>query len=185
VNQREKEEYLREYSILKSQGKPFFPYAVAKDGLMGCVVVAVIMALSIVLGSRARAQGERGDDHLRAAARVVLLLPLRAAARDQAAELRRPRDDRRADDRDDPAVPAAVLRPRPGAPPAAPSGRHDGGDLRDLRDGLPDLPGRQRRRADGEHDPGAGVGRRAGQGGGFRVLLGRSVVAQSGCEACH
>ena len=35
VNQREKEEYLREYSILKAQGKPFFPYAVAKDSLMG------------------------------------------------------------------------------------------------------------------------------------------------------
>ena len=34
VNQREKEEYLREYSILKAQGKPFFPYAVAKDGAM-------------------------------------------------------------------------------------------------------------------------------------------------------
>jgi menaquinol-cytochrome c reductase cytochrome b/c subunit len=51
VNQREKEEYLREYSILKSQGKPFFPYAVAKDGLMGCLVVAIIMALSIVLGA--------------------------------------------------------------------------------------------------------------------------------------
>jgi menaquinol-cytochrome c reductase cytochrome b/c subunit len=51
VNQREKEEYLREYSLLKSQGKPFFPYAVAKDGLMGCLVVAIIIALSIVLGA--------------------------------------------------------------------------------------------------------------------------------------
>ncbi len=51
MNQREKEEYLREYSILKSQGKPFFPYAVAKDGLMGVLVVAIIIALSIVLGA--------------------------------------------------------------------------------------------------------------------------------------
>ena len=51
MNQREKEEYLREYSVLKSQGKPFFPYAVAKDGLMGCLVVAIIIALSIVLGA--------------------------------------------------------------------------------------------------------------------------------------
>ena len=32
MNRQEKEAYLREYSILKSQGKPFFPYAVAKDG---------------------------------------------------------------------------------------------------------------------------------------------------------
>ncbi len=51
MNQREKEEYLREYSILKSQGKPFFPYAVAKDGLMGCLVIAIIITLSIVLGA--------------------------------------------------------------------------------------------------------------------------------------
>ena len=31
MNQEQKEAYLREYSILKNQGKPFFPYAVAKD----------------------------------------------------------------------------------------------------------------------------------------------------------
>jgi ubiquinol-cytochrome c reductase cytochrome b subunit/menaquinol-cytochrome c reductase cytochrome b/c subunit len=52
VNQREKEEYLREYSILKSEGKPFFPYAVAKDSLMGCIVIAVIIALSILFGAQ-------------------------------------------------------------------------------------------------------------------------------------
>jgi ubiquinol-cytochrome c reductase cytochrome b subunit/menaquinol-cytochrome c reductase cytochrome b/c subunit len=51
VNQREKEEYLREYAVLKSQGKPFFPYAVAKDGLMACVVMAVIITLSLTLGA--------------------------------------------------------------------------------------------------------------------------------------
>jgi menaquinol-cytochrome c reductase cytochrome b/c subunit len=51
VNRREKEEYLREYSILKSQGKPFFPYAVAKDGAMACVVLLVIILMSIVLGA--------------------------------------------------------------------------------------------------------------------------------------
>jgi ubiquinol-cytochrome c reductase cytochrome b subunit/menaquinol-cytochrome c reductase cytochrome b/c subunit len=51
VNQREKEAYLREYSQLKAAGKPFFPYAVAKDSLMGCVVVGVIITLSIVLGA--------------------------------------------------------------------------------------------------------------------------------------
>jgi len=52
VNQREKEEYLREYSVLKAQGKPFFPYAVAKDGLMGCIVVTVIIMLSVVFGAQ-------------------------------------------------------------------------------------------------------------------------------------
>jgi menaquinol-cytochrome c reductase cytochrome b/c subunit len=50
MNQREKEEYLREYATLKSQGKPFFPYAVAKDGAMACVVMAVIIVLSLTLG---------------------------------------------------------------------------------------------------------------------------------------
>jgi menaquinol-cytochrome c reductase cytochrome b/c subunit len=51
MNQREKEAYLREYSLLKAQGKPFFPYAVAKDGLMACVVMVVIIAMSLVLGA--------------------------------------------------------------------------------------------------------------------------------------
>jgi menaquinol-cytochrome c reductase cytochrome b/c subunit len=51
MNQREKEEYLREYAILKSQGKPFFPYAVAKDAAMACVVMAIIIAMSLVLGA--------------------------------------------------------------------------------------------------------------------------------------
>ena len=51
MNQGEKEQYLREYAILKSQGKPFFPYAVAKDSVMACIVMAVIITLSIVLGA--------------------------------------------------------------------------------------------------------------------------------------
>jgi ubiquinol-cytochrome c reductase cytochrome b subunit/menaquinol-cytochrome c reductase cytochrome b/c subunit len=51
MNQREKEEYLREYAILKAKGKPFFPYAVAKDGAMACVVMAVIITMSLVLGA--------------------------------------------------------------------------------------------------------------------------------------
>ncbi len=51
MNKREKEDYLREYAILKAQGKPFFPYAVAKDAAMACVVMAVIIAMSLVLGA--------------------------------------------------------------------------------------------------------------------------------------
>ena len=51
MNQREKEEYLRDYAILKAQGKPFFPYAVAKDAAMACVVMAVIITMSLVLGA--------------------------------------------------------------------------------------------------------------------------------------
>jgi menaquinol-cytochrome c reductase cytochrome b/c subunit len=51
MNQREKEEYLREYAILKSKGKPFFPYAVAKDSLMAVIVMGIIITMSIVLGA--------------------------------------------------------------------------------------------------------------------------------------
>ena len=51
MNQREKEQYLREYSILKSKGKPFFPYAVAKDSLMAIVVMISIILMSLFLGA--------------------------------------------------------------------------------------------------------------------------------------
>src|SRR5450755_4992858 len=51
MNQAEKEQYLREYSILKNQGKPFFPYAVAKDSVMAAIVILVIVFLSLMFGA--------------------------------------------------------------------------------------------------------------------------------------
>jgi hypothetical protein len=51
VNAREKEQYLREYHMLKSQGKPFFPYAVAKDSMMAVFVLAVIVAMAVLFGA--------------------------------------------------------------------------------------------------------------------------------------
>jgi ubiquinol-cytochrome c reductase cytochrome b subunit/menaquinol-cytochrome c reductase cytochrome b/c subunit len=51
VNRAEKEEYLREYSQLKAQGKPFFPYAVAKDSVMAVVVMIVIILMALTLGA--------------------------------------------------------------------------------------------------------------------------------------
>ena len=51
MNAREREQYLREYSIQKNQGKPFFPYAIAKDGLMACLVLVVIITMAIVFGA--------------------------------------------------------------------------------------------------------------------------------------
>ncbi|MGZ4268658.1 MAG: c-type cytochrome [Solirubrobacteraceae bacterium] len=51
MNREQKEQYLREYSILKSQGKPFFPYAVAKDAGMAVVVMAVIILMALTLGA--------------------------------------------------------------------------------------------------------------------------------------
>jgi menaquinol-cytochrome c reductase cytochrome b/c subunit len=58
MNQAEKEQYLREYEVLKKKGKPFFPYAVMKDSTMALVVVGVIVVLSIVLGAE---QGPKVD----------------------------------------------------------------------------------------------------------------------------
>ena len=51
MNAREREQYLREYSILKGQGKPFFPYAVAKDGAMAAITLLVIITLAILFGA--------------------------------------------------------------------------------------------------------------------------------------
>src|ERR671928_1322978 len=51
MDAREKEQYLREYSILKNQGKPFFPYAVAKDSVMAMIVLGIIVLLAILFGA--------------------------------------------------------------------------------------------------------------------------------------
>jgi menaquinol-cytochrome c reductase cytochrome b/c subunit len=51
VNAREREQYLREYSILKSQGKPFFPYAIMKDSVMASITIAVIILMAILFGA--------------------------------------------------------------------------------------------------------------------------------------
>src|SRR5437867_4474327 len=51
MNAREKEQYLREYQMMKYKGKPFFPYAVLKDSLMACIVLVVIIAMAILFGS--------------------------------------------------------------------------------------------------------------------------------------
>ena len=50
MDARQKEQYLREYSILKNQGKPFFPYAVAKDGTMAAIVLIVLTLLMGLTG---------------------------------------------------------------------------------------------------------------------------------------
>jgi ubiquinol-cytochrome c reductase cytochrome b subunit/menaquinol-cytochrome c reductase cytochrome b/c subunit len=51
MNQAQKEQYLREYSTLKNEGKPFFPYAVAKDSIMALITVLVIMFLALMFGA--------------------------------------------------------------------------------------------------------------------------------------
>ena len=49
MNNREKERYLREYFILKGQGKPFFPYAIMKDSLMAIITLIVIILMALIL----------------------------------------------------------------------------------------------------------------------------------------
>ena len=58
MNRHEKEQYLREYEVMKKKGKPFFPYAVMKDSVMMLIVVLVIAAMSIWLGAE---QGPKAD----------------------------------------------------------------------------------------------------------------------------
>ena len=54
----DKQAYLEEYELLKKKGKPFFPYAVMKDSTMALIVVAVIIAMSLILGAE---QGPKAD----------------------------------------------------------------------------------------------------------------------------
>ena len=58
MDAREKEQYLREYSLLKQKGKPFFPYAVLKDSVMAVIVLVVIIVMAIFLGAEL---GSRAD----------------------------------------------------------------------------------------------------------------------------
>ena len=51
MNAHEREQYLREYSILKNQGKPFFPYAIAKDSAMAAITLGVIILMAILFGA--------------------------------------------------------------------------------------------------------------------------------------
>jgi quinol-cytochrome oxidoreductase complex cytochrome b subunit len=54
----DKQAYLEEYELLKKKGKPFFPYAVLKDSAMALIVVAVVIAMSLILGAE---QGPKAD----------------------------------------------------------------------------------------------------------------------------
>jgi len=58
LNRAEKEAYLRNYELLKKEGKPFFPYAVMKDSTMALIVVLMIVLLALVLGAQ---QGPKAD----------------------------------------------------------------------------------------------------------------------------
>ncbi len=58
MNRQQKEQYLREYEVMKKKGKPFFPYAIMKDSVMAVIVVAVIVVMALWLGAE---QGPKAD----------------------------------------------------------------------------------------------------------------------------
>ena len=58
MKNRDKEQYLQEYEVLKKKGKPFFPYAVLKDSTMALVVVVVVIVLALIMGAD---QGPKAD----------------------------------------------------------------------------------------------------------------------------
>ena len=154
---RDKEPYLREYQILKSQGKPFFPYAVLKDSVMAAIVLMVIIAMAVVLG--AGELSNKADPttttytprpewyffFLFEVLRVIKppeLTPLATIGVPTIALVL--------------LAAAAVLRPQPGAPPGAPPDRDHRRVRHDRGDGLPHLPRRARRGARQDRPQGGG-----------------------------
>ena len=146
---------------VKERGKPFYPYAMFHDTVMSLIVVCVIVGARRHLevdvvrpapqrprqGSarpRVRAAGRPRHGQLRAAARLVLLLPLLPPAHLQVAGVGVPRDDRRPDDRAHPPARAAVHGPAPRAAPVAAAGRDGRGGADDPLDGRPHVEGRDR-----------------------------------------
>lgn len=52
MNKQEKEQYLREYNLIKQEtGHPFFPYTIWKDGVVASLVLLIIILMSIFLGA--------------------------------------------------------------------------------------------------------------------------------------
>ena len=136
-NEKERAYFKRYKEDVQREGKPFFPYAMFHDTVMSLVVVCVIVGLACVWyftsGEEAgdaghpraalHGGGRPGDDLVRAAAGLVLLLPLLPPADLQVAGVGRPRHGRDPDDRAHPAARPAVHRPPARAAARPPAGR--------------------------------------------------------------
>ena len=142
---------------------------------MACIVLLVIITMAILFGAELGPQRRPDHHHLHAAARVVLLLPLRAAAGGQAAGAGLPGHDRHPHHLPDPADHPALHRPGAGAPSAAPPDRHDGRRGHHRRDGLPLGARRAGRRAHA----------RSSSATSPQFEEGKEVTASSGCLGCH
>src|SRR5207237_4736770 len=113
-----------------------------------------------------RTESRPWDDLVRAAARLVLLLPLLPAADLQVARIGDPGDGRHPDDLADHPAGTAVRRPADGAAALAATGRGRGGRSRRDLDGGPHLQGRDRE--GGDRGRGEGSGPELGEEGGLR-----------------
>ena len=180
MDAREKEQYLREYSILKNQGKPFFPYAIAKDGAMACVTLGVIITMSIVFGAELRPKADpTTTTHTpRPEWYFFFLFELLRVVKPPALVFLATVG-----------IPTICLvlllvlpvhRPRPGAQPAAAPDRHDGGDRHHRGHGLPDDPRGHRRLAHGDRPAGPARAETRTGGDGLVGLLGCHKVGENG-----
>ena len=107
-----REAYLREYTYQKKTGKSFFPQVILHDIVVNLFFVLLIVGLAIVwyetadgtqsgiLGPLYEEQGRLRGRHLRPTARLVLLLPLPAAAGVRQPEPAAARHDHHPDDLD-------------------------------------------------------------------------------------
>ena len=132
-----REDFARYKDDVKKEGKPFFPRAIFHDTVMSLVVVGVIVALAAIwyydadgvkpgiLGPWYTEPADPATTDFRPAPGLVLLLPLLPPPDLQVAGDGLHRHSRHPDDLPHPAHRAAVLRPSPRAPAAAPA-RCDG-----------------------------------------------------------
>ena len=171
--------------MLKSEGKPFYPYAVAKDSAMAVLVLVAIIFMSLILGAEL---GPKADPttttyvprpewyffflfELLRVIKPAVLVPLATIG-----------------------IPTICMillfllpfydrgpERRPERRPIATAA----GIFTIARDGLPDLPRRRGRLAERDRAADAQERRRAGRSGEEQFNAGREVAAQSGCLACH
>ena len=135
--------YETELAAQKKEGHPFFPYAMFHDTVVNLIIVLMIVAMAVVwhatagpvdahhpdgqnglLGALYEGKANPAVAGHRAAAGVVLPVPVRAPADLQVAVGADLRDDHHPDDPDGAAGRVAVPRPRPRPADLAPARRH-------------------------------------------------------------
>ena len=201
LKERNRAEFKRYKEDVEREGKPFFPYAICHDTIMSLVVVAVIIGLACIWYYTA--DGDRGRDpraagtptrptrarRVRAAARLVLLLPLLPPAHLQVAGDGRARHGRRADAPPDPADRPAVLRPAPRAAPLRRPVALVAAVLVVLSMGVLTWKGATAKEALGSETVAARDAdewaEKQGFAGNAEAVAGATLFAESGCLNCH